>query len=68
MDVTDEDKVIGGNRSSGINKNLAKSQKLKNSIVLSNIDTNAKTIGFLTFKVNIAFIQLKQAFTKASII
>lgn len=54
--VVEKDEVISNNGYSKINENLSKSQKLKNLIVLSNLDANAKGTGFLAFKAHIAFI------------
>lgn len=57
VDVAEKDIVVGGNRSSKTNKILFKLQKLKFlTIILSNLNVNAKTIGFITFEANIAFI------------
>lgn len=58
-----KNKRVNGSRSSKTNKNLFKSQKLKNIIILS----NAKIISFSTFKTYIIFTLLGQIFIQAYI-
>lgn len=67
MGIAEENKMVSSNRFSKTNNNFSKSQKLKNSTVLFNIDTNIKDTRFLNFKASIGFTQLKQVFTKATI-
>lgn len=45
VNIAEKDEIVGG---SGFNrtKNLSKSQKLKSSIILSNIDASAKLRNF----------------------
>lgn len=68
IDIAEKNEVVGGGGFNRTNKNLFKSQKPKNSTILSNIGAKTKNIGFLTSKASTAFIQLKQAFTKALIV
>lgn len=51
MNIVEEDKVIGGDKSSKTNKKWSKFEKWKNLAILSNI----KAIRFLTFEASISF-------------
>lgn len=55
IDITEKDEIMGSGSSNRTNKNLSKSQKQKNSTVLSNISANAKDTGFLTYEASIVF-------------
>ena len=61
--IAKENEMVDGGEFSKTNKNLSKSQKLKNFT-----SANTKITRFLTFEASTAFIQLRQAFTKASIL
>lgn len=57
--IVEKDEVIGGSGSNGTDKNLSKSQKPKNSIVLFSISFNTKDTRVLISKANTAFTQLR---------
>lgn len=56
MVIAEKNEVVGGSRFSKTNKNLSKFQKPKITLILSNVNSNAKAMQFLNFEVSIVFI------------